>query len=658
MLQLQQVQQQQCDIPPTLTVETQTNLTNEVILSGSASFALNEGNNMAHDEREWISKGKDADPEQTVARILGILQKAGIETEYRLLPGSVDICYAARVTVKGPLGRYLGANGKGLSPALCKASAYGELMERLQNYMFAASPLNCDPNITVLSAISHGKYYYVRGTDQPACIRALKDRLASSAPASLPGFARADLVDTMLEELAPKATPGRFNTRPFFSLRQKKWIDLPYELIELFTLSNGMAAGNTLEEAIVQGCSEIFERYCELHLLRNMVVPPDIPSSVIAGIPTVSHIIQSIEADGRYHVIVKDCSLGKGLPVVCGIICDRQRQTFGVKFGAHPSLRVALERVFSEALQGYTLEAFASNGRPLFANTPPSRVNNWNLIKTGVGSFPANLLLQDAHYPFVPWEETDGKTNRVLMKTMFALLEDLGADVYVAVTSYLDFPAVMIYAAGISETVPLDILHLKELKLRYDVQHAFHFGDSLSEEQLQKAALLAKVKRFSSLENDFTYLSGLYFPEGIPGRPDEAGFLEAVCLYALGRPDQAAQVLAPVAEKLRDQTSSEAVIFRLAASVPEAVKEGRTMEETRQVLSHIASPQVAESLLHAFSEPSKTPERLYPKCPEFKCETCPHKECVYPALFSFFRYLTELEMANPVDLTDLEELLS
>ena len=187
---------------------------------------------MAHDAKEWISKGKDADPEQTVERILKILQKAGIETEYRLLPGSVDICYAARVTVKGPLGRYLGANGKGLSPALCKASAYGELMERLQNYMFASSPLNCDPEIAVLSKISHEKYYYVHGADQPACILALKDRLASSAPKSLPGFARAELVNNMLEELSPKATPGRFNTRPFFSLKDKKWIDLPYELIE------------------------------------------------------------------------------------------------------------------------------------------------------------------------------------------------------------------------------------------------------------------------------------------------------------------------------------------------------------------------------------------------------------------------------------------
>lgn len=108
---------------------------------------------------------------------------------------------------------------------------------------------------------------------------------------------------------------------------------LPASLVYRTCGSNGMAGGNTLEEALVQGLSEIFERYVEAQVLRGKAVPPRVPDDVLEAtglMPTIARI----EEGWRYEVRVHDASLGRGYPVIMTTIVDRIRSSIGVKFSA------------------------------------------------------------------------------------------------------------------------------------------------------------------------------------------------------------------------------------------------------------------------------------------------------------------------------------
>ena len=74
-------------------------------------------------------KFKDASPVDTVSRILGILNEAGLSVTEKWNESGVINCYSLRVTIDGT---GLGTNGKGVTKELARASGYAELMERLQ----------------------------------------------------------------------------------------------------------------------------------------------------------------------------------------------------------------------------------------------------------------------------------------------------------------------------------------------------------------------------------------------------------------------------------------------------------------------------------------------------------------------------------------------
>ena len=148
---------------------------------------------------------------------------------------------------------------------------------------------------------------------------------------------------------------------PFVDVFNNRVVFLPQDVLFCIHGSNGMSAGNTMEEALVQGLAEVFERYANRKIALEHICPPSVPRSFLQQIPVLSNIINEIEKNGEYEVIVKDCSLGRGFPVVAIIIADKKNGTFGVKFASHPSFQVALERTLTEALQGKKLKQFTAS---------------------------------------------------------------------------------------------------------------------------------------------------------------------------------------------------------------------------------------------------------------------------------------------------------
>ena len=56
---------------------------------------------------------------------------------------------------------------------------------------------------------------------------------------------------------------------PFTRQSDQQTVYIPMNIIGNLYVSNGMSAGNTANEARVQGLSEVFERHIKTALLRN-----------------------------------------------------------------------------------------------------------------------------------------------------------------------------------------------------------------------------------------------------------------------------------------------------------------------------------------------------------------------------------------------------
>lgn len=603
------------------------------------------------DKKEWEVRYKENSPQETVERIIGLLDNIGLETQYETFGTDVK-CYSSRVSLKNE-GLYdIGSNGKGTGAEFCKASAYAELMERIQNRIFFAQPRYDSTYRDIYKKIY--PLYTVRGEYQPACMSELKKKLAATAkPMPLFGKTAEDVVDDLLEKMTFGKEEG-FGTVPFYALKAQETVYLPEDIIKYFTGSNGMAAGNTLEEAIVQGLSEIFERYVQLQMIEKKIVPPEIPREVVASFPLVASIIEEIEKNRRYRTFVMDCSLGRGLPVVCGGVIDTENQTLGLKFGSHPDLGVALERIFSEAMQGKPLDIFVQMNVPNY--TMPSQDsmyrhhNSFNMLKMGFGDVPAWLLYDEPSYSFTPWQEVEGMSNNQLMHSMLSLLDGMCSEVYIRDVSYLGFPTVWIYAPGVSEMLEMDIYNLKLNIMRTKLQRIFSHLDTATDEEVQQILRCAIAQSNALGENTINMLSGIAFVDKMPfSQFSEAAFLAAVCFYRLGN-------LKNAADMLRSFTNLTGYDFA-ASSYLKARAQGAVHSEVAQVLGKLCKPEIANKVLDDFADPQAVLSKVYPVCHGLHCDKC-DTPCNYSSIEDFYINMIKLEIDSGLGTENLVKLFN
>lgn len=605
---------------------------------------------------EWNRRGKERSPEQTVDTIQKILESKGFSTSYQECDGTFADCYSARLDVTSVPDSLIGTNGKGVGPEYCKASAYAELMERLENHIFNAMPVVTDSVVRELYDCNPKPVYQVKGENQPECILRLKQQIAQTIQQCPPWMTPEELVDEMLEQCGYDALDLGFAMDPYYSLRENKIVNLPTALLQRFAVSNGMAAGNTLEEAIVQAMSEIFERYATIKFVECEYRPPIIPNSYCQRYPRIYRIIQKIEESGRYQVILRDCSMGMKLPVVCGAVVDRERQRFGLKFGSHPNMEVALERIFTEAMQGSTLEAFAGNSDPVFSAAETSRVNTFNLIKVGKGDYPISSLLSDSDYPFVPWEEPT-MDNRLAARQMLSLAESLGGDVYLSNRSFLGFPAVFIYISGLSEVQPVDMLYLKEMLLTKKCVRHFRDLQSLSDQNVRELYLYTTMKQGALVENTIGNLSGRYVNPASFRAPQTAAFFRTLCLVRLGRTQEACKAFQSMSQALRASQPEHAAFAKGAWLYLAALLAGKNPQQIAETLRVLCPAELAENILDLFADMDTMLDKCYPLCRGRECGCCDNAVCSYPQIIELYKKLAVLEAQNPPDQTCFMDLL-
>lgn len=391
---------------------------------------------------------KDRRPEETIAFIQEILKELGISVEEIPVPdSSVGTC-SLRVNIKGT---NLGANGKGINRTYARASAYAEFMERLQNDI-----------LTVFARYPKQKEGFYQFPDEKFFT---SFELAGMENAFLEYFFRCrGMEESTREEKA--AYLGKYHKldffvngeidayqcRPFYSIKKKQVEYLPYYLYLTYYASNGMSAGNSPQEAMVQGLSEILERHVQERIFLEKPALPDIPDEYIQRYPYIWEKVEKLRNLPGLRIYMKDCSFGGKYPVAGLFLVEEDTGMYGVKLGCHPDYGIAMERTITEAAQGEDISAYARRSLLDFTNDKVDGVRNiYNSYKFGQLPFPYEIFGKESTYSFVPVKDVSMMSNGEILEGMLSELLEEGYDVLVRDVSYTGFGSFHIIVPGMSE---------------------------------------------------------------------------------------------------------------------------------------------------------------------------------------------------------------
>ena len=358
------------------------------------------------------------------------------------------------------------ANGKGASKKAALASALGEYFERLStNYFFSDFYLG--------EKVANGEFVHYPSEKWFAIPKdnSLPKGLLSP---NLMKFYDPDheLTATDLIDLQSSNGERGICALPFVQQSDGKTIYVPVNLIANLYASNGMSAGNTPNEARVQGLSEIFERYTKNKIIAEAISLPTIPAEVLNRYPAVLAAIDALEKQG-FPIYCFDASLGGEFPVICVVLFNPQNGTCYASFGAHPNFGVALERTVTELLQGRSLKDLDVFSPPSFDNDDVADLSNLEthfIDSSGLISW--DLFNEKSDYEFVDWDFS-GTTEQEFANLM-AIFDHHQIEVLIMDYQHLGVYACRILAVGMSEIYPPEDLliannnmaiHLRELIL-------------------------------------------------------------------------------------------------------------------------------------------------------------------------------------------------
>jgi ribosomal protein S12 methylthiotransferase accessory factor len=187
--------------------------------------------------------------------------------------------------------------GKGASPEQAEASALMELIERYSLFSFWQSESGFH-----VSTWSEAERRF------PGALLPLERILQSVGEELDPGLAKQAL----------DLLPWRF--APALEISGEQSLHLPVDWFRKLNEFNGSAAGNTFEEAALQGGCELVERHVCALIDRDRPVLPTLDPESFHD-PVLKELFERYTARG-IHIWLKDFSLGLGVPTVGALAYD------------------------------------------------------------------------------------------------------------------------------------------------------------------------------------------------------------------------------------------------------------------------------------------------------------------------------------------------
>lgn len=454
--------------------------------------------NLASESTTYI-QGKDLPLEETIANMSAILAGLGMKIEIASWRNIVPNVWSLHIRdAQSPM---CFTNGKGSTKESALASALGEFIERL-NCNFFYNDQFWGEEIANAEFVHYPDEKWFKPGPNGELPKEILDEycLEIYDPEK-------ELLGTHLYDTNSGNIERGICSLPFVRQSDGETVYFPSNLIENLYLSNGMSAGNTLEEAQVQCLSEIFERAVKREIIEGEIALPDVPEEVLAKYPSIIAGIQGLEEQG-FPVLVKDASLGGQFPVMCVTLMNPRTGGVFASFGAHPSFEVALERSLTELLQGRSFEGLNDLPQPTFQSEAVTEPNNFVehfIDSSGLVSW--RFFSSKSDYDFVEWDFTNEgeNSNADEAAELFGILEEMGKEVYMAVYEHLGATACRILVPDYSE------IYLVEDLIWDNTNKALAFReDILNIHRLDDARLEALVERLEECElDDYTEITTL-----------------------------------------------------------------------------------------------------------------------------------------------------
>lgn len=290
---------------------------------------------------------RTASPHDTIERVRKALVKLDLKETINVKKVH-DRLWSIRLTIDS---LRAAVNGKGSSEELAVASAYAEMAERLSAGMETGIAIGqfrqlYGPKGNHLSNVTLYKYMEgYRWCHQGSIENAVG---AEDLLRDIPGISKEMFEHIKMEsELLRHWIPG-------WSLVHNKEVYVPILLVKWISSTNGLASGNTMEEAIVHGACEVFERDAMIKFLELHPETPIIDPATIEN-PLITEMLGFFK-NNDIDVIIRDISLGL-YPVYAALTFNRNLPTNYVgynhiKAGSSFDTDEAIVRCFTERMQG------------------------------------------------------------------------------------------------------------------------------------------------------------------------------------------------------------------------------------------------------------------------------------------------------------------
>ncbi len=388
-------------------------------------------------------------PDNTLRRIQHGFKQLGIEPTYSGVRVS-DSLFWGRVWIDS---LKIVCEGKGITEELAKASAYAELTERLSAGLyypaFEEQVRFHLPVIYSAETNSFLNYEWMQGY-----VRAHQEELDNSLTVEKLLQREKQLKKEDLEEIKDSEMAGHWVDG--YSLLRDEQIKVPIKFLAYIHGSNGMAAGNTIEEAMIQASCEILERYAQITIVKPEKIVPTIDPDTVE-LPLIHDMIDFYNGF-NVGVTLKDLSFDGKLPVIGVFYINRNLPSNSMEHmsliaGASFNLEEALSRCFTEGMQGKkTLLSPRPNlNKPI---VPKSQVKDYYMImRCGVSPKDISFLKKGEVSTFKRGGKKDILEEIEGLKNIARVLE---TDCILLNHTHpiLNFPVVRVVIPGISDFLP------------------------------------------------------------------------------------------------------------------------------------------------------------------------------------------------------------
>jgi ribosomal protein S12 methylthiotransferase accessory factor len=394
--------------------------------------------------------GKTDTPENTIRRIVAGFDRLGHDIRYMPFQVSEQIHWS-QICIDSI---NLQCQGKGLTPELARASAHAELAERFSGGLFFAEfEEQVRFNMPALYSRQVNRFlnYEWLGGYVNSHQENLKD---DHLPIEMLLCNQTHLSLATIEEI--KNSQMARHWVDGYSVMQGKTLKVPINFVAYISASNGMAAGNTVEEALIQAACEVFERYTQIQIIKPEKSVPTIDKNTLKS-SRLKSMIAFYESE-NVEILLKDFSMDGRFPSIGVLFINHNLRPGRLEHkilvpGVSFNMDEALTRCLTEVMQGRnTLKIPSPNLDKPVAHR--SRVENLYLMfKCCISQKDISFLEKGDTIAF-----RDGQRKDIFseieaikkicrsMETDFILLDHTHP--------VLEFPVVRVVIPGISDFLP------------------------------------------------------------------------------------------------------------------------------------------------------------------------------------------------------------